>query len=130
MHLIFSSDYSCNVCAWSQAIHCNDSFISDFLGQDDLPKTIVQGDCSHFYAGHCELVSGGIREDGTCYFSYSLKPKNSSATIVGTANGECFLNSSNSKFKMEGDGSIFKKWTDFSESGNYIIINDWKYEKK
>jgi hypothetical protein len=69
-------------------------------------------------------------EDGTCHFAYTLKPKTSSLLLEGTSNGECYLNESNTKFKMEGQGSIFKEWTEFSESNGYIKINNWTYEKK
>lgn len=71
-----------------------------------------------------------FNEDGSCRFVYVLKPKNSGLLIEGTSNGNCYLNESNTKFKMEGQGSIFKEWTKFSEEGNYIIIKNWKYEKK
>jgi hypothetical protein len=69
-------------------------------------------------------------EDGTCYFAYTVKPQTSSILLEGTSSGNCYLNESHTKFKMEGQGSIFKEWTDFSESDGKIVINNWTYEKK
>ena len=69
-------------------------------------------------------------EDGTCYFAYTVKPETSSLLLEGTSNGNCYLNESHTKFKMEGQGSIFKEWTEFSESEERIVINNWTYEKK
>ena len=71
-----------------------------------------------------------FNSDGTCHFSFSLFPENESAIgIEGISDGKCYLNKSGDKFKMEGYGSIFKEWTDFSENGEYLIINNWKYKK-
>ena len=70
-----------------------------------------------------------FKEDGTCFFSYTLEPRYSTIGLVGDADGECFLNSSNNKFKMEGDGSIYKEWTDFKDNGTTITIDGWEYEK-
>lgn len=71
-----------------------------------------------------------FNKDGSCYFSFTLGGNYSSIGIEGTSDGTCYLNSSKDKFKMEGYGSIFEEWTDFSDKEDYIIINKWKYTKK
>ena len=81
---------------------------------------------SNYKGFNVESGTYQFKEDGTCAFALVLED-DSGWTFKGE--GNCYLNNSKNKIRIETETNKEKNWDSFSMNGNEIIIEGVSYNK-